>query len=139
LAQHHYRQKVELEKQSRFFLLLAGGYEDDEDAGDVLWYTGQGANDLQGDRKQVDSQKLVRGNLAFAKMLERRERGLEVRVRLAVGVTSPFVCPEPVLIKNRRVSFHINPHRKKHPLVFLQVAPVRVIRQENGTFCAIYI
>eukprot|EP01046_Picozoa_sp_COSAG06_P024416 COSAG06_NODE_1989_length_7901_cov_61.871203_2_plen_98_part_00 len=91
MAQHHYRQKVELEKQSRFFLLLAGGYEDDEDAGDVLWYTGQGANDLQGDRKQVDSQKLVRGNLAFAKMLERRERGLEVRVRPLLLVSRPLL------------------------------------------------
>ena len=44
----------------------------------LLRCAGQGANDLQGDRKQTDSQKLVRGNLAFAKMLERRERGLEV-------------------------------------------------------------
>ncbi len=87
-------------------IIESGGYEDDEDQGDVLWYTGnncqrtdgsacprryafgpsnipsrcagQGANDLQGDHKQTDSQKLVRGNLAFFKMLERREHGKEV-------------------------------------------------------------
>jgi euchromatic histone-lysine N-methyltransferase len=41
-------------------IIESGGYEDDEDTGDVLWYTGQGANDLQGDHKQVDNQKLVR-------------------------------------------------------------------------------
>ena len=43
----------------------------------MLWYTGQGANDLQGDHRQTDSQLLVRGNLAFAKTIDRRQRWLE--------------------------------------------------------------
>jgi euchromatic histone-lysine N-methyltransferase len=43
----------------------SGGYEDDEDGGDTLWYTGEGGNDLLSSRRQTDSQRLDRGNLAL--------------------------------------------------------------------------
>ena len=115
-------------------IIESGGYEDDEDEGDVLWYTGndcqhtigglfpgcdlffvkqmlhcagQGANDLQGDRKQTDSQKLVRGNLAFAKMLERRERGIEV---------SPGTLPTCQLCASQRSMYMQHTRARAHTL-----------------------
>jgi putative restriction endonuclease len=47
-------------------IVLNGGYEDDEDLGDVVIYTGHGGNDPQ-TKKQVANQELTAGNLALAK------------------------------------------------------------------------
>ena len=44
-------------------IVLSGGYEDDEDLGDVIIYTGQGG---QENGRQVADQQLVRGNAALA-------------------------------------------------------------------------
>jgi putative restriction endonuclease len=57
-------------------IVLSGGYEDDEDLGDEIVYTGHGGRD-QYTGKQVAHQKLNRGNLALAKS---KLRGLPVRV-----------------------------------------------------------
>ena len=63
-------------------IVLSGGYEDDEDFGDVILYTGQGGNQ---DRKQVSPQALVRGNLALA-----RSRVLGRPVRVVRGSRHDF-------------------------------------------------
>jgi len=55
-------------------IIVSGGYEDDEDAGDVIIYTGHGGQDKL--NRQCEHQKLEGGNLA----LERSMRhGIEVR------------------------------------------------------------
>lgn len=46
-------------------IIVSGGYEDDEDLGDTIIYTGHGGRDLSSG-KQVANQELVRGNLALA-------------------------------------------------------------------------
>lgn len=46
-------------------IVLSGQYEDDLDNSDDVIYTGQGGNNLLGDKKQVQDQKLERGNLAL--------------------------------------------------------------------------
>ncbi|XP_042515146.1 histone-lysine N-methyltransferase family member SUVH9-like [Macadamia integrifolia] len=57
-------------------IVVSGGYEDDEDAGDEIIYTGQGGQDRQLARQCVH-QKLEGGNLA----LERSKYyGIEIRV-----------------------------------------------------------
>ncbi|GAB4839164.1 Histone-lysine N-methyltransferase, H3 lysine-9 specific suvh1 [Ancistrocladus abbreviatus] len=53
-----------------------GGYEDNEEDGDVLIYSGQGGNIYQ-KYKQIMDQKLERGNLALEKSL-RRENEVQV-------------------------------------------------------------
>src|SRR5438128_2484993 len=45
-------------------IVLAGGYEDDEDLGDTIVYTGEGGRDSSSG-KQIGDQKLERGNLAL--------------------------------------------------------------------------
>ena len=57
-------------------IIVSGGYEDDEDYGDIIIYTGHGGRDLS-TGKQVTDQELVRGNLALA---ESCKNGLPVRV-----------------------------------------------------------
>jgi putative restriction endonuclease len=57
-------------------VVLAGGYEDTEDFGDTILYTGQGGRDPETGR-QVAHQTLTRGNLALA--CNKRHR-LPVRV-----------------------------------------------------------
>ncbi len=47
-------------------ILLSGGYEDDEDFGGLILYTGEGGRDAETGR-QTGHQTLVRGNLALAK------------------------------------------------------------------------
>ena len=50
--------------------VLAGGYKDDEDNGDVLTYTGSGGRDLSSNKrtaKQSSDQKLDRSNGAIVK------------------------------------------------------------------------
>ncbi len=57
-------------------IVLSGGYEDDEDYGDEIIYTGQGGRNPEAGRQYRD-QSLTRGNMALAKS---RVRGLPVRV-----------------------------------------------------------
>ncbi|KAG2727763.1 hypothetical protein I3760_01G173200 [Carya illinoinensis] len=56
-------------------IIVSGGYEDDEDAGDVIIYTGQGGQDKFS--RQCVHQKLEGGNLALERSLH---YGIEVRV-----------------------------------------------------------
>lgn len=51
-------------------IVFSGGYEDDEDWGDTVLYTGMGGNDGSG--QQVRDQELDRGNLALIRSLEGR-------------------------------------------------------------------
>lgn len=62
-------------------IVVSGGYEDDEDSGDTIVYTGQGGNDPN-TRKQIADQELRRGNLALAKSCT---EGLPVRVIRGAG------------------------------------------------------
>ncbi|HMB93695.1 MAG TPA: YDG/SRA domain-containing protein [Rhodothermales bacterium] len=64
------------EKEGADSVVLSGGYEDDEDLGDEVIYTGQGGRDLK-TGSQIRHQELNRGNLALAKS---RLHGLPVRV-----------------------------------------------------------
>lgn len=57
-------------------IVSSGGYEDNNEDGDVLIYSGQGGNYYRRDKEIMD-QKLERGNLALEKSLH---RGNEVRV-----------------------------------------------------------
>ena len=57
-------------------IVLSGGYEDDEDHGDLIIYTGHGGRDLSSG-KQVTHQDLLRQNLALAINCQ---QGLPVRV-----------------------------------------------------------
>lgn len=56
-------------------VIVSGGYEDDEDSGDVIVYTGHGGQDKNG--RQVMHQKLECGNLAMERSMN---YGIEVRV-----------------------------------------------------------
>ncbi|KAI7737659.1 hypothetical protein M8C21_003963 [Ambrosia artemisiifolia] len=56
-------------------VIVSGGYEDDEDAGDVIIYTGHGGQDKHS--RQVLHQKLEGGNLAMERSMH---YGIEVRV-----------------------------------------------------------
>ncbi|KAK6145900.1 hypothetical protein DH2020_019769 [Rehmannia glutinosa] len=56
-------------------IIVSGGYEDDEDAGDVIVYTGHGGQDKH--NRQVMHQKLECGNLALERSMH---YGIEVRV-----------------------------------------------------------
>jgi putative restriction endonuclease len=67
-------------------IVLSGGYEDDEDFGDEIVYTGHGGNDPE-TRRQIADQELTRGNLALA--VSCRE-GLPVRVVRGADLGSPF-------------------------------------------------
>ncbi|XP_071719757.1 histone-lysine N-methyltransferase family member SUVH9-like [Rutidosis leptorrhynchoides] len=56
-------------------VIVSGGYEDDEDQGDVIVYTGHGGQD--GNSRQVVHQKLEGGNLGMERSMH---YGIEVRV-----------------------------------------------------------
>ncbi|KAL7124178.1 hypothetical protein ABFS83_14G030600 [Erythranthe nasuta] len=56
-------------------IIVSGGYEDDEDAGDVIVYTGHGGQDKN--NRQFTHQKLECGNLAMERSMN---YGVEVRV-----------------------------------------------------------
>lgn len=62
-------------------IVVSGGYEDDEDHGDVILYTGHGGNDPAA-RKQVADQELTAGNLALAR---NATDGIPVRVIRGAG------------------------------------------------------
>jgi putative restriction endonuclease len=70
-------------------IVLSGGYEDDEDRGDVIVYTGHGGND-PGTGKQVADQALARGNLALVRSMV---DGLPVRVVRGSRHASPLAPP----------------------------------------------
>jgi putative restriction endonuclease len=67
-------------------IVLNGGYEDDEDYGDVVIYTGHGGNDPDSGRQILD-QALKAGNLALAKS---HIDGIPVRVIRGSGEKSPL-------------------------------------------------
>jgi putative restriction endonuclease len=52
--------------EGAYSIVLSGGYEDDEDHGGVIIYTGEGGRDEK-TGNQIADQQLVRGNLALAK------------------------------------------------------------------------
>ncbi|KAL3634423.1 Histone-lysine N-methyltransferase member suvh2 [Castilleja foliolosa] len=56
-------------------VIVSGGYEDDEDSGDVIVYTGHGGQDKN--NRQALHQKLESGNLALERSMH---YGIEVRV-----------------------------------------------------------
>ena len=70
-------------------VVLAGGYEDTEDFGDEILYTGHGGRDPETGR-QVTHQTLTRGNLALA---YNKLHSLPVRVMRGVRQHSPY-APE---------------------------------------------
>ncbi|XP_006293371.2 histone-lysine N-methyltransferase family member SUVH2 [Capsella rubella] len=56
-------------------IIVSGGYEDDEDKGDELIYTGHGGQDRH--QRQCENQRLVGGNLGMERSMQ---YGIEVRV-----------------------------------------------------------
>lgn len=46
-------------------IVLSGQYEDDQDNYEEVVYTGQGGNDLLGNKRQIKDQVMQRGNLAL--------------------------------------------------------------------------
>lgn len=70
-------------------IVISGGYEDDEDHGDVISYTGHGGNDPESG-KQVADQELARQNLALAR---NAMEGTPVRLVRGAGHNSQFAPP----------------------------------------------
>lgn len=66
-------------------IVISGGYEDDEDFGYEVIYTGHGGRDANG--KQIADQTLTRGNMALAR---NELDGLPVRVIRGANKHSPF-------------------------------------------------
>ncbi|KAK7860465.1 histone-lysine n-methyltransferase [Quercus suber] len=58
-------------------IVLSGQYEDDVDKSEEVEYTGEGGNDLLGNKCQVKDQVMCRGNLALRNNID---QGLPVRV-----------------------------------------------------------
>jgi putative restriction endonuclease len=67
-------------------IVLSGGYEDDEDEGDVIVYTGHGGRG-ENTGKQIADQELTRQNLALARSCEKH---LPVRVVRGAQHKSPY-------------------------------------------------
>lgn len=67
-------------------LVLSGGYEDDQDSGEEILYTGHGGRDRETGR-QIGHQTLTRGNLALA---SNKWNGLPVRVIRGATHRSPY-------------------------------------------------
>lgn len=61
-------------------IILSGAYEDDIDNSEDVIYTGQGGNDLLGNKRQIADQVLKRGNLALKNNMEQ-----DIPVRLVRG------------------------------------------------------
>jgi putative restriction endonuclease len=57
-------------------IVVAGGYEDDEDYGDLIIYTGEGGNDPN-TGKQIRDQEMTKGNLGLTRNID---TGIPVRV-----------------------------------------------------------
>lgn len=73
------------QKEGADSIVISGGYEDDQDFGDELVYTGHGGRDGSG--KQIADQTLTRGNLALAK---NEIGGLPIRVIRGAHKGNPF-------------------------------------------------
>lgn len=73
------------QKEGADSIVISGGYEDDQDFGDEIVYTGHGGRDGSG--KQIADQTLTRGNLALAK---NEIDGLPIRVIRGAHKSSPF-------------------------------------------------
>ncbi|KAL5552593.1 hypothetical protein UlMin_039994 [Ulmus minor] len=58
-------------------IVLSGQYEDDVDKSEEVVYTGQGGNDLLGNKRQIKDQVMACGNLALKNNME---HGIPVRV-----------------------------------------------------------
>ncbi|KAL2939652.1 Histone-lysine N-methyltransferase H3 lysine-9 specific SUVH4 [Bienertia sinuspersici] len=69
-------------------IVLSGQYEDDLDNSEDVIYTGQGGNNLLGNKKQILDQKMERGNLALKNSME---AGLPVRVVRGHSSKSSYV------------------------------------------------
>lgn len=67
-------------------IVLSGGYEDDQDMGDTIIYTGHGGRDEK-TQQQVSDQLLTRGNQALAYSCQ---HGLPVRIIRGSNHTSPY-------------------------------------------------
>ena len=67
-------------------IVLSGGYEDDEDFGDEVVYTGHGGQDPN-TREHIADQELTRQNLALAVSMQ---RGLPVRVTRGAKLDSEY-------------------------------------------------
>lgn len=70
-------------------IVLNAGYEDDDDHGDLIIYTGEGGRDPSTGR-QIEDQHLTRGNLALVRSHEARlpvrvVRGPKLKSRYAPG------------------------------------------------------
>jgi putative restriction endonuclease len=74
------------EREGADSIVLSGGYEDDEDLGEEIVYTGHGGRDSESSR-QVAHQRLTRGNLALA---HSSIVGLPVRVIRGANLDSPY-------------------------------------------------
>ncbi|KAF3967132.1 hypothetical protein CMV_008844 [Castanea mollissima] len=68
--------KLEEHKDKTFPLavaiVLSGMYEDDLDNAEDVLYTGQGGHDLTGNKRQIQDQKMERGNLALKNCVEQK-------------------------------------------------------------------
>ncbi|KAG9138482.1 hypothetical protein Leryth_012762 [Lithospermum erythrorhizon] len=69
-------------------IVMSGQYEDDQDNSEAVIYTGQGGNNLLGDKRQIGDQKMERGNLALKNTIE---HGLPVRVTRGHQCKSSYV------------------------------------------------
>ncbi|XP_035539901.1 histone-lysine N-methyltransferase, H3 lysine-9 specific SUVH4-like isoform X2 [Juglans regia] len=61
-------------------IVLSGQYEDDVDNSEEVVYTGQGGNDLLGNKRQIKDQVMCRGNLALKNSMDQ-----DVSVRVIRG------------------------------------------------------
>jgi putative restriction endonuclease len=77
------------EREGADSIVLSGGYEDDEDLGEEIVYTGHGGRDAESGR-QVAHQRLTKGNLALA---HSSIEGLPVRVIRGENLDSPYAPP----------------------------------------------
>ena len=68
-------------------VVVSGGYEDDQDDGDVVTYTGHGGNAFQGGGVQVADQEWKRGNAGLARNWS---HGWCVRLVRGASLRSPF-------------------------------------------------
>ena len=67
-------------------IVLSGGYVDDEDAGHIIFYTGDGGRDPQSGRQMADQEFLGKNQALVKNALQ----GLPVRVVRGAGHKSPF-------------------------------------------------
>lgn len=75
------------EREGADSIVVSGGYEDDEDFGDIIIYTGHGGRD-ENTGNQIEDQELKRGNLALVKSFQYE---LPVRVIRASDVGVGYV------------------------------------------------